>query len=217
MTSGQAVALETGAPNAASSAAVLAANPNIKAAFGASPVFFAIGELGGGYSSGGTAAQTVTSSFSETVDLTQLPKRHDLLIGLDNGTVAGSGFTSLTFDLFADGNDVIHKTFTSAAAARSYFSNHAIDVGSLASGALSGNALTLQATMSMTTASAGSGFYGGMIIGDPPAAPPAPDLHRFIQATAGFGADVGGSVLATPQMQHVRQPVLATPGHGSIA
>jgi hypothetical protein len=77
--------------------------------------------------------------------------------------------------------------------------------------------LTLQATMSMTTASAGSGFYGGMIIGDPPAAAPVPDLHRFVEAAAGFGADVGGSVLATPQTLHDRQPLLAMPARGAIA
>jgi hypothetical protein len=209
LTSGQAVALETGGPNAASSGAVLAANHDIKVAFGSSPVFFAVGELGGGYSSGGKASQTVTSSFDETVDLTQLAKRRDLVIGLDNGTVAGSGFTSLTFDLFADGNDVIHQTFTSAAAAQSYFTDHAIDVGSLASGALSGNTLSLQATMSVTTGSAGSGFYGGLIIGDPPAAVATPDPHRFIQAMGSLGDDLGGPIAATQQAPQLAERVLA--------
>jgi hypothetical protein len=208
LTSGQAVALETGGPNAASSGAVLAANPNIKAAFGASPVFFAIGELGGGYSNGGTGTQTITSSFGETVDLSKLAKRRDLLIGLDHGTVAGSGFTGLTFDLFADGVDVIHQAFTSAATAQSYFTDHAIDVGSLAKGALSGNTLTLQAVMSVTSASAGSGFYGGLVIGDPALAATAPSLG-FIQTMAGFGADPVGPVGAISQAPQLAEPVLA--------
>ena len=58
---GSTVALQTADPDAASTAAALAANPNIAAAFGASPSFFSIGELGGAYNTNSTASETSTS------------------------------------------------------------------------------------------------------------------------------------------------------------
>ena len=140
----QAIALETGAPDAASVASVLSINPNIDAAFGASPSFFAIGELGGAHSSQGGRSQTSTSEIDLTVDLTQLPVRQDLLVGLYDGVAVGSGFTKLTFDIYADGADVLHQAFSSVAAATAYFTDHAIDLGSLSSGPLSGDSLGLE-------------------------------------------------------------------------
>jgi hypothetical protein len=105
----------------------------------------------------------------------------------------GTGFASMTFDLFADNVDVIHETFTSAAAAVAFFTDDAIDVGSLASGSLSGSNLTLQAVMSITTTKAGQGFSGNLIIGDPPgAAKPA----GLVQAISGFGAGSGTDLTA---------------------
>ena len=76
----------------------------------------------------------------------------------------------MTFDLFANGVDEVHKTFTSLTEAKAFFNNQAIDLGTLGKGALSGSPLTLKATLSVTTASSGSGFYSGPINGDPPAA-----------------------------------------------
>jgi hypothetical protein len=170
VSSGQAVAIDTGAPNAASTSAVLSANPNISTAFGASPTFFAIEELGGAHASGGSGgSQTSKSTLILTVDLTQLSVRHDLRVGLYNPVSTGAGFTNLTLDLYADGTDVVHKAFTSVSAAKTYFTDDPLDLGSLATGPLSGNTLTVQAVLQVTTASAGSGFYAGLIIGDPPA------------------------------------------------
>jgi hypothetical protein len=210
----QAVAFETGAPNSASTSAVLAANSKISTGFGASPVFFGIGELGGGYSTGGTATQTTNVSFTEHVDLNQLATRKDLEVGLYGGTKLGTGFASMTFDLFADGVDVIHQTFTSAAAAVTFFTNNAIDVGSLASGALSGSNLTLQAVMSITTTAAGQGFYGNLIIGDPPGkTKPAALPGGLVQAIAGFGSGSGADLVAAqthrPAMNMLAAPHLA--------
>ena len=119
----QAVALETGAPSSASTAAVLAANSNIKAAFGAAPVFFAIDELGGSYaSSGGTTSETVVDTVSLTVDLTKLASKQNLVAGFYNATALGTGFTSLTFTLTGDGQTLINKTFTTLSAKRRLFS-----------------------------------------------------------------------------------------------
>lgn len=111
------VAFVTGAPNAASTSAVLSANSKIATAFGASPTFFAIGELGGGHSSLGNLSQTTTSRINETVDLTKLATRGNLILGLYNGTATGSGVTNVSFDLYADGIQVDHQVFSTAAQA----------------------------------------------------------------------------------------------------
>ncbi len=95
--------------------------------------------------------------------------RQDLMVGFYHPTATGAGFTSLTFDIYADGVDVLHEVFSTVAAATSFFTNHAIDLGSLASGALSSDTLTLSAVMSITSSTVGSGFSAGMIFADPPA------------------------------------------------
>jgi len=211
VTSGQSVAEASGAPNAAGTSAILKANKTIATAFGASPSFFEIGELGGAYSIRGATTQTTTSSTEVVVDLTQLTVRQDLVAGFYKGTVVGSGVTGLTFDLYADGVDVIHQAFTTATAAQTYFTNNAVDLGSLASGTLSGNTLTLKAVMSVTTTTtAGSGFYGGLIIGDPPArsAPPSP-TDQFVQAMAGLSSGSAGSAFVEIQHHALSPPILS--------
>ena len=183
---GSAVANVAAAPLAADTAAVLAANINISTAFGATPDFFAIEELGGAYSNGGSGTETVTSTADLTLNLGVLAARQDLLLGLYNPTVVGSGFTSLTFTLTGDGQTLVNQTFTTVAAAEAFFADDALDLGSLATGPLSGSILTLEATLTVTTASAGTGFYTGLIIGDPP--PAASGTSHFAQAMAGLGA-----------------------------
>ncbi len=192
-TQGSAVADETVAPLGADTAAVLSANANIATAFGASPDFFAIDELGGAYSSGGSGSETMTSTADMTVDLTQVAAPQDLLIGLFDATTLGAGFDSLTFTLVGDGQTLVSQTFTSLAAAETFFTDNPLDLGSLTSGALSNPTLTLEATLSVTMSSAGSGFYAGLIIGDPPSA--GAHASRFAQAMAGMG---GGMATSQP-------------------
>ena len=183
-TQGTAVALQTAAPDAASTNAVLAANSNITAGFGPSPVFFAVDELGGAYSTGGTTLQTTTETVGLTVDLTKLASPEDLVAGLFNATVVGTGFTSLTFTVTGDGVSLYSATFTDVGDAETFFTNHVLDLGSLTSLPLSGNTLNLQVSFSVTTSGPGSGFYADVILGDPP--PTAPHASRFAQAMAGM-------------------------------
>jgi hypothetical protein len=193
----QAVALFTGAPSTGSTSAVLAGNSRIANAFGTSPVFFAMGELGGRHSTAASGSQTTRSEFIETVDLSRLASRQDLVVGLYDGEAIGSGVTAVTFNLYADGKDVLHQSFTSGAAAQTYFRNHAFDLGSLASGnPLGGAKLTLEATLTVTSSTAGSGFFGDIIIGDPPAVASTRGARQsLVQAMAGFGA--GAPAIAT--------------------
>jgi hypothetical protein len=175
------VAFETASPQAASVANVLAGNGSIAAAFGSSYSIFAIGELGGG-----AAGATTTAEIDETVDLTKLSPKGNLIIGFYHGQATSSAITGVSFDLYVDGTDVLHESFASGAAAQAFFTNNAVTLGSLASGPLSGNPLTLRAVLTVT---GGAGFFGDVIIGDPPAAK-APVLAG---AMARFGAGHGGA------------------------
>ena len=152
--------------------------------------------------------------------------RQDLRLGLFNATVLGSGFTSLTVDLTADGQTLINQTFTSVAQVLAFFSNpdgksnnQTIDLGnSLATGALSGNTLRLVATVTITTAKAGDGFYGGFIIGDPPGASQGPASRgQFVQAMAGLGGGIGGTALPISAALSPTQPMLAISRMAAIA
>ncbi len=217
---GQATALLNGAPTASTTNPILNASGNgaIKTAFGAAPVFFGAGELGGGYSQGGKASQTVTSQFSETVDLTKLGSRQDLEVGLYGGVASGAGVTNIQFDLVADGIDVLSKNFSSAAAAKAFFTDDAIDLGSLAAGgALGADSLTLSATLSVTSSSARSGFYGGILLGETsPTAAAMVHPSLLAQAMAQFGARDGGGTAIIDTRRFV-PPLIAPPGRSAIA
>ena len=206
---GQATADESGAPDGPSTAAVLAANPNIAAGFGASPVFFAIDELGGKYAkSGGTTSETNVETLDLTVDTTKLVSLGHLGIGFYSPTELGSGFTSLTFTLTADGSTVVSQTFTTVAAADAFFTDNFFDLGQLGSGALSAATLNLVATLTITTNSPGSGYYIAAIIGDPPGASAA-RRHRFVQSMAGMGGAAGGSSLTAGALASAGPSMLA--------
>ena len=103
------------------------------------------------------------------------------------------GVGEVTFSLVADGTTVVSETFKNGAAAQAAFTDMAIPLGSLASGALSGDTLTLSATLTVASTSAGSGFYGDLIIGDPPASAPIALPDRFAAAIAAFAPTAPGS------------------------
>jgi hypothetical protein len=164
VTGEQAVAAVTGAPAPSSVTPILNGNSNIDAAVSPSPSFFAVGELGGAYSQGGSGSQVSTTSVNLTVNLAQLTAPQNLEIGLFDGTMVGSGFSSMTFTVMADGDTVLAQTFTDAAAAAAFFSDSAIILGSLSSGPLSGSTLSLSITDSLTTTVAGSGFEADFLV-----------------------------------------------------
>jgi hypothetical protein len=214
----QGVAEITAAPT--DGAAVLSANSKISSIFNGSTAFFTDGELGGSYASAGSASQTVTSTISESVDLTQLTSRGNLVMGLYGGAFTGTGFTSLTFNLTVDGVAVIsNETFNTAASAKAYFTNDAFTLGSLVTGAYSGSTLDVVATMSVVGGSVGSGFDGEIIFGDAPAKAPSvsarapmaspavaapaahPATNRFVQAMAAFGASASSAAELTAPAQ----------------
>jgi hypothetical protein len=176
--------------------------------------------------------------LTENVDLSLLTTRGNLLVGLYGDDGFGSGVTSVTFVLSVDGEaPAIDKTFTSVAAAEAFFNDDALaSLGSLASGsALVGtdNTLNVVATLSVTTDAASSGFFGDLIIGDPPGASTsksaavASTTHtstadtstthtstvgsasKFVAAMASFGAKTG-ALADVGSSDHVHSPVLLT-------
>ena len=195
----QSVAFVTGIPSPASVSAVLAANPNISAAFAAtaSPSYFAIGEMGGGYSSSGFGLQTSTSEITFNVDLTKVGTLDHFLLGLYNPVTTGAGFKTLDFDVFLNNVHVVDQTFTTVADANTYFTDHALDLGQL-----DGNhVLAVDIQLSEVLKTPGSGYYFNFLAGDPPplggsssGGSGTSDLHQLVAAMATFGADTSSAM-----------------------
>ena len=115
-------------------------------------------------------------------------------------------------------------SFASAAAAQAYFTNDVVDLGALTP-ATFGNTLNLHVSLDVTSTSAGSGFYGNLLVGDPPAAAgPAPTpssatsaatsnvmVNRFVDALAAFSGGDGAVVTG------VFEPHAHTMGHMVMA
>ena len=127
------------------------------------------------------------------VDLNQLAVKEHLLIGFYGGQSFGTGVSSVTLTISANGTTLINQTFGSASAAVTYFTNHAVDLGTLTAPLYSSNTLNLTANLTVTTSSVGSGFYGNLLIGDPPAL--ASDAKAVVQGdTLHFPAPTPGPV-----------------------
>jgi hypothetical protein len=169
VTTPQAVANAELAPAVSSSAVagVLKANSAIAAAFTGAKQFYAVGELGAGHATGGADTETSTAQLSLAIDQTKVPTGGHLVVGLFGGVSAGGSVTSVSLSVTENGASVAALSFAndSADQARAAFSNMGFDLG-----ALSGTGtLTLGFQLSVTSGGAGSGFYGGVIVGDPPA------------------------------------------------
>jgi hypothetical protein len=187
----QGVAEIDGTPGANAIAAVLNANTKIAAAYAVNPSYFALAELGGRNSSTGTGSETVTSTVNLSVNLAQLATKQDLLLGFYGGTSVGSGVTGVTLSISANGSTLLSQTFATATAAVAYFTNDAVDLGSLGAAVYGNTIADFTVSLSVTTDSVGSGFYGNVLIGDP-----APTGVRTVTGAAGetligsAGADI---------------------------
>jgi hypothetical protein len=209
VTTDQAVAQITAEPTATDVATINTANPAINTAFhnnDPTPVYFAIGELGGAYSTSAVGQETETSSVHMTVDLTKAGTLHDLLIGFYSG--AGSGFIAngMTLDVKINGVDD-NTTFADVTAANAFFRNNAHDYGDL--NLLGSTTLTLDISLSITESAAG-GYDFGMLIGDPPPAHEAAAQNNLVAAIATFGTGASGSSgNFTPEQRDNHQAMLA--------
>ncbi len=154
-------------------------------------------ELAGGYSTIAGAAEVSTSDIDMTVNLSLTPKNQDLFIGFYGSVATGAGFTSLSFDVTANGTNILHRTFGSLADATAYFSDHAIDTGwspTSGPGGASGSA-QIGVILSMTTASPGDGFTANLLVGD--AQPLAATAAGMVSAMAAMGASGSAGPVAS--------------------
>ncbi len=166
----QALASVRGAPTGVDVGTVTAGNSAIASALGGTPTVFGLALLGGAYSIGGTKAQTAAATINETVKLALLGSRQTLIAGFYGGSAFDAAMVSkITFKLFVDGVAEVSKSWSGAgagAAATPFFTNDAIDLGSLAreSALVGSNAnLALPAVMTVTTTAAGLGAGTGTV------------------------------------------------------
>ncbi len=159
-----------GAPAASAVTPLLAANANTQSALGGPASVLAFGELAGGHAASG-GSQTSTASVSLTLNLLHLAASPDLFLAFDAPAASASGVSGVGISVLADGTSLLSQNFATAAAAKSWFSDHPIDLGPLTSGVLEAQStLTLTASLSVTTAQAG-GFQTQFLIGEAAANP----------------------------------------------
>ena len=114
-----------------------------------------------------------------TVDLNQLSVKEHLLVGFYGGkSVGAAGVTGVTLTISANGSTLVNESFGTAAAAVTWFTNHAVDLGALTAPLYASGTLNLVGTLTVTSKAAGSGFYGNMLIGDPPSAETSAAAHH---------------------------------------
>jgi hypothetical protein len=154
------------APSSTAVTSVLGSNSAIASAFTGAKQFYAVGELGGGHGTGGTGGQTSIAQLYLTIDQTKVPSGGHLVVGLYGGTLEGVGVTDVSLSVTENGAAVAALSFTddSPAMALAAFTNMGFNLG-LLSGT---GTVSLGFVLSVTSSSAGSGFYGGVIVGDPP-------------------------------------------------
>jgi hypothetical protein len=167
-----AVAVMTANPSAGSVMGLIAQDPNTQAALGSNPAVFAVGEVGGEHSGTGAGVQTSTASTGITLDLLQLVNPADLFLAFDHTSASTSGISNVSLGVSADGMSLLTESFSSAAAATAWFTDHPLDLGSLASGTLAASStLDLHVSLSVTSTHAGSSFDTQFLVASAPTNP----------------------------------------------
>jgi hypothetical protein len=157
-----AIASITGAPLPANVTGVLAADPNTAAALTGNATVIALGEVGGAYSASGTASETSTATTDITFDQALLAAQPDLLFSLYHPTTSGSGTSGIVFSVSANGTNLVSENFASAAAATTWFTDHPLDLGTIAGA----SAIDLHVALSITSTRPGSSFDAGFLVAD---------------------------------------------------
>ncbi len=163
----EAAAFSVGLPTSTVTQDFLSGNGDISVNYGPDSDIFGIATMGGSNTEGGSSAsRTMISSVTYAIDLNALTNpRQDLLVGLLDTHVEGTGFDTLNFEISREGVTVIDESFTVLADAIDYFENRSLNLGSLGVATVSGN-LDLLFSFSLTTDDAGAGFYFDLIFGN---------------------------------------------------
>jgi hypothetical protein len=170
----EAAAFTSGLPSDVQAAAFFNGNVDVRRNFnlasdplaGPKSDVFGLVTMGGSYSEGGASNRIYTSSVNYAIDLGALTNpRQNLLVGLLDTRVEGTGFDSLNFQITRENVAVVNETFTDVTEAVEYFNNATLDLGSNAPANVSGN-LDLVFSLSLTTNDAGAGFYFDLLFGN---------------------------------------------------
>jgi hypothetical protein len=123
-------------------------------------MFFGYGTQGATATNTATGPETLTST--EQFTLNGAAADGDLILGLVGNTSFGTGFTSLTFTASVGATQVENQHFDTLAAAQSFFSDNALDLGAIpeTDGLLVSLSLTLESSTS------GDGFAQSFLLGD---------------------------------------------------
>ncbi len=152
----------------------------------------------------------MTSTIEETLVSPQ-GQQPDLVVGLYNGELVGIGVTGVTFSIYENGTELFDRKFSNIANAVAYFTDNALDLGSIpATGPLD-----LKMVLTVTSTTAGSGFYAGMIVGggSGTGATKVTTAAPFAQAMASFGAASSTSTASAAISHPAPKLLLAAAGH----
>ena len=137
----------------------LAANGNLNAAYSVGAVI-GEGAMGAYQSTGVSGQQTYTDSVNWTINATSLTGHW--VLGLIGNQTLGSGIVGFGLTVKVDGSNVYTApSFTTLADAQSYFTDDAIDLGSLSQASNQ----TVTVSFSVTTAGASDGFGFDFLLG----------------------------------------------------
>jgi hypothetical protein len=160
-------------PMAGDVSSALISDPNVTAAYNASVTHSPLALLAMGLNTTNTTTPTpsldVSASYSFNLEMLT---SGNLMIGLLDPTSSGPGFTSLHFTVSREGGLVEDQTFASLASALSYFDDHVLDLGAMASGVV--GTLDLSIGLSMISPDNNTRFGATLLIADigPTANPP---------------------------------------------
>ncbi|MFZ2986450.1 MAG: hypothetical protein WA086_00510, partial [Ideonella sp.] len=178
----QAFSFANGATGVPTLTSILSTRPNLNAAMaGMSPLGF--GSLGANYGSGSTGTRTFTASANLNFSLATTSS---MTLGLLGMTGYGGGFDSLTFTVSRGATTLVNSTFSTFAAAQTYFTDAPISLGTVAAGPTN-----LLISYSLTASSA-KGADMAWLLAIRPTSPVAP-VHAARLARPVFG--IGGSPL----------------------
>jgi hypothetical protein len=200
------------APSAATVSNDFTTHSKVAAALGgAFSTVFAAGVQGAAYATGATGSLDYVSSQNFTLNGTIMSGH--LIVGLLDDQALGTGFQSLTFTVLVGGVTKVTQTFSTVAAAQTYFTNNSVDAGAFSSKA----GLVVTVKLDMTENAAGQGFGQDFLIGVTDAHPPpilsapASQLVQQGQATAIGGVSVS-EANALPSGQTVTVTLADTSG-----
>ena len=151
-----------GSPNSSVNS-IISSNSNINAQLGsgnAHAVVFGAGTMSAFGASNATGTQTLTSSETFTLNATNLAG--SLILGLASPITANvTGTFSITTKVGGTTIAAGTMTFATLAAANTFFTNDAINLGSFSHT----NGLTVQVTETMVTSTPGAGFANELVLG----------------------------------------------------